>query len=347
MLENTLEVGWHGLVEKTGEHTFLLKDIIVYPQEVSAVSIIPDADEYAQWLMALDDETFPLVRYHGHSHVNMGITPSSIDTDFRDDITLHLKENDFYIFHIANKKNQHHIEIYDTTLNILYTPDDVEISIVLNDGTPVKIWQQETTKLVRTYTNQSVTQIPIIQQAIHDGYRPEDKTALTKLNKKEKERIPIMDLNKSREFFDPDNVKTSCQIIGCGAIGSTVAENLTRLGIKELTLWDSDIVASHNIANQMFRFNDIGSLKINALDDMLHDINPDIKINLRPEFVTKQPMSGFIFLCVDDIEVRKQIAENLRPNPYIKAMFDFRMRLLDAQHYATPWDNEKEKRNIH
>lgn len=152
-----------------------------------------------------------------------------------------------------------------------------------------------------------------------------------------------MDLNKSREFFDPDNVKTSCQIIGCGAIGSTVAENLTRLGIKELTLWDSDIVASHNIANQMFRFNDIGSLKINALDDMLHDINPDIKINLRPEFVTKQPMSGFIFLCVDDIEVRKQIAENLRPNPYIKAMFDFRMRLLDAQHYATPWDNEKEK----
>lgn len=186
MLENTLEVGWHGLVEKTGEHTFLLKDIIVYPQEVSAVSIIPDADEYAQWLMALDDETFPLVRYHGHSHVNMGITPSSIDTDFRDDITLHLKENDFYIFHIANKKNQHHIEIYDTTLNILYTPADVEISIVLNDGTPVKIWQQETTKLVRTYTKPIVTQIPIIQQAIHDGYRPEDKTAITKLNKKKR-----------------------------------------------------------------------------------------------------------------------------------------------------------------
>ena len=35
-----------------------------------------------------------------------------------------------------------------------------------------------------------------------------------------------MDLNKSREFFDPVKVNKRCHIIGCGAIGSSVAELL-------------------------------------------------------------------------------------------------------------------------
>ena len=32
-------------------------------------------------------------------------------------------------------------------------------------------------------------------------------------------------------------------------------------------------------------------------------------------------------------------ANKCKDNPYVKAMFDFRMRLTDAQHYAAKWDN--------
>ena len=49
-----------------------------------------------------------------------------------------------------------------------------------------------------------------------------------------------------------------------------------------------------------------------------------------------------MFLCVDNIEVRKEIAEANKDNPYIRAMFDFRTRLTDAQHYAADWSDMRQ-----
>lgn len=153
-----------------------------------------------------------------------------------------------------------------------------------------------------------------------------------------------MNLNKSRDYFDPGMLEeSSCHIIGCGAIGSTVAENLTRLGIKYITLWDFDIVNPHNITNQMFFHEQIGQLKVNALEDTLTKINPDLEVTTKTIPYKKQKISGYVFLCLDNIDTRREIVEENMKNPYIKAMFDFRMRLTDAQHYAAPWDNDKEK----
>lgn len=150
-----------------------------------------------------------------------------------------------------------------------------------------------------------------------------------------------MNLNKHLEFFDPINtIKAPIHIIGCGAIGSTVAEMLTRMGISELYLYDFDVVSPHNIANQMFYQCDITHLKLDAIQNILVSINPDIKLNLYKKGYTNQPLSGYVFLCVDNIDLRKEIAEENKYNPNIKAMFDFRMRLTDAQHYAADWSNK-------
>ena len=145
-----------------------------------------------------------------------------------------------------------------------------------------------------------------------------------------------MNLNKSYEFFQPEQVeKDQIHIIGCGAIGSHVAESLTRLGIKELHLWDFDIVTEHNIANQMFFSTDIGMEKTEALASTCHHINPEAKPVEHRSGWTNEILSGYIFLCVDSIELRKKIVQTIMPNMVnIKAIFDFRMRLTDAQHYA-------------
>lgn len=153
-----------------------------------------------------------------------------------------------------------------------------------------------------------------------------------------------MNLNKHLEFFDPENLKGApLHVIGCGAIGSTVAEMLTRLGCSNIHLWDMDTVTEHNIANQMFRFDDIGKPKVTTLAEQLKDINPDVALTLHPKGVTVSEylvLSGWVFLCVDNIDLRREIANSQLRNPNLKAMYDFRMRLTDAQHYATVWNDE-------
>lgn len=157
-----------------------------------------------------------------------------------------------------------------------------------------------------------------------------------------------MDLSKSYEFFDPTKDGARIHIIGCGSVGSTIAENLARCGITKMTLWDFDKVEAHNIVNQMFYQKDVGRLKVDALKDILVAINLECEENveLKPEGWQGKMMSGYIFLAVDNIELRKKIVEQHMYNPNVKAMFDVRTLLESAQHYAADWSNPKMKKDF-
>ena len=152
-----------------------------------------------------------------------------------------------------------------------------------------------------------------------------------------------LNLSKSYDFFKPEDCKERIHIIGCGSVGSTVAELLARFGLTKLTLYDFDVVEPKNLANQMFRQEHIGICKVHAFATMLCEINPEIKniIKMETAGYTGQKLSGFVFLCVDNIELRREIAVANKNNQYIKAMFDFRTRLTDAQSYAADWSDIK------
>jgi molybdopterin/thiamine biosynthesis adenylyltransferase len=152
-----------------------------------------------------------------------------------------------------------------------------------------------------------------------------------------------LNLSKSYDFFKPEEVTERIHIIGCGSVGSTVVELLARFGLTKLTLYDFDTVEPKNLANQMFRQKDIGKPKVEALTNLLCDINPETTANIHIDErgYNAQKLSGYVFLCVDNIELRREIATSNKDNPYIKAMFDFRTRLTDAQHYAADWSDMK------
>lgn len=157
-----------------------------------------------------------------------------------------------------------------------------------------------------------------------------------------------MDLSKSYDFFQPEKDDARIHIVGCGSVGSTVAENLARCGVTNMTLWDFDKVEPHNISNQMFRIKDVGKLKVDAVKEILTDINPDIVdvIELKPDGWNGKLMSGYIFLCVDNIELRREIVKKHMDSPYVKAVFDFRTLLESAQHYAADWLDYKMKQDL-
>ena len=122
----------------------------------------------------------------------------------------------------------------------------------------------------------------------------------------------MIDLNKSYEYFDPDKIPQPVNIVGCGALGSHMAEMLTRLGVQKFVLYDDDIVSSHNIANQNFIFDDIGKPKVQVVADRIKAINPDAQVivnNCRLEKDGMAGMVGTIVACVDSIEPRKMLAQ--------------------------------------
>lgn len=69
-------------------------------------------------------------------------------------------------------------------------------------------------------------------------------------------------------------------VIGCGALGSTIAGNLARAGIGNLTVLDRDLVEKTNLHRQtLFNEDDIGSPKAPVAAQKLAKINSEIQIN--------------------------------------------------------------------
>lgn len=157
-------------------------------------------------------------------------------------------------------------------------------------------------------------------------------------------------MNKSKvlEFFNAEElVKKPVHVIGCGAIGSNVAEQLTRIGVEKLEIWDFDIVEPKNVTNQNFKDGDVGALKVDAVEEMCKEINSTMKIRKHKSGI-KAPyiVNGYIFLCVDNIDLRREIVQANANNPNCIGFFDFRMRLTDAQHYFAERCKEDQVENL-
>lgn len=161
------------------------------------------------------------------------------------------------------------------------------------------------------------------------------------------EGVTTMNKSKLLEYFDASVIKAPIHVIGCGAIGSNIAEQLARIGVEEVHLWDFDTVAAHNITNQMFDEADIGRTKVEAVTDMMKAINPAIIITTHAKGLTEPyVLAGYVFLCVDNIDLRREIVKANQYNPNLVAFFDFRMRLTDAQHYAALKSNAEQVKQL-
>lgn len=74
-------------------------------------------------------------------------------------------------------------------------------------------------------------------------------------------------------------LKSHILIVGCGALGTTVANNLARAGIGKISILDRDFVELNNLQRQvLFDETDVGKPKAVAATNKLELINSDIEI---------------------------------------------------------------------
>lgn len=145
------EVAWHGVTvrgEDPEKDEYFITDIIVYPQTVTGVTVTTDQEEYEHWLDGLDNDVFNNLRMQGHSHVNMGTTPSGVDNNLYESILGQLKSTMFYIFMIWNKRGEKTIKLYDMAKNVLFETADCTVSI-LDDGTGTEAFLKDAKSKVR------------------------------------------------------------------------------------------------------------------------------------------------------------------------------------------------------
>ena len=83
-------------------------------------------------------------------------------------------------------------------------------------------------------------------------------------------------------------------VFGVGGVGSWCAEGLVRSGVTHLTLVDADCVAPSNINRQrMATVSTVGRSKVEALREMLLDINPEAAIDTIHKRYTAETAAEF------------------------------------------------------
>lgn len=146
----------------------------------------------------------------------------------------------------------------------------------------------------------------------------------------------MIDISKLAGIFDPLKCPT-ITIVGVGAVGSSLAELVARLGVQKLVIYDADKVEMHNVVNSSLNTVDVGRYKVNCVEEMVKKINPDIEVVKHGFWKPGMNTPGIVFLAVDSIDTRNQFVDANIGNETIKAVFDIRTGLYTAQGYAADW----------
>jgi hypothetical protein len=142
--DTSTEIGWYGTVTKQPglDEVYIIDDIIVYPQRVTGVTCEQDDDKMFNFEMSLTTEQVNHKRFQGHSHVNMGVTPSGVDEQFYRDLLTQV--NDYFIITVTNKREEYTTRFYDIANNIVYS--DLPIKVLTENGSILDAWYEDAKK---------------------------------------------------------------------------------------------------------------------------------------------------------------------------------------------------------
>jgi ThiF family protein len=96
-------------------------------------------------------------------------------------------------------------------------------------------------------------------------------------------------------------------VVGCGGTGSAVAEQLVRLGVRDMLLIDPDVLSASNVTRVYgSRLKDVGRPKVDVLGDHLQDIMCSISVERLQSTITMEGAArgllgtDVVFGCTDD-----------------------------------------------
>ena len=105
-------------------------------------------------------------------------------------------------------------------------------------------------------------------------------------------------------------------LAGTGGLGSNTALMLARCGVEDLLLVDDDVVEPSNLNRQQFWPRHLGSPKVEALAELLRELNPDIRVETRRLRLGPADLPEILPSCpiwveaLDDPEAKTMLVEH-------------------------------------
>lgn len=135
------EVGWLGTVREMDDG-YMIEEIFIPEQTVSSAET--DIDDNA--MMTLGNELMERdicpskLIYWGHSHVNMGVTPSGQDERQIDEF---LTDSPVFIRGIYNKRGDSKVDVFDTNQGVVFQCCDEETLILTSSKEKIDLAMKE------------------------------------------------------------------------------------------------------------------------------------------------------------------------------------------------------------
>ncbi len=146
--------------------------------------------------------------------------------------------------------------------------------------------------------------------------------------------VRSMEFLRQLDLVSPETLDIPIHLIGCGGIGSFTALVLSKMGVRQLSLYDPDGIEEHNLPNQLFRLSDVGRPKVEALREILAEF-AGLSVEVQPVQVEGQRMAGVVISGVDTMQARKTIWQQcIRYRTAIVRYIDARMGAEVARIYA-------------
>ena len=137
-------------------------------------------------------------------------------------------------------------------------------------------------------------------------------------------------------------------VVGTGGVGAYAAEMLCRAGVGHLTLVDADTVSPSNINRQLPALHStLGRSKVSVLAERFRDINPEVQLTLREEYLTPESVDGlldaapyaYVIDAIDTIQPKVALLASCirRRQPVIASMGAGAKTDITAIQYADLW----------
>lgn len=125
----------------------------------------------------------------------------------------------------------------------------------------------------------------------------------------------MMDFHRQLDVLNqPRLARTPITVIGAGAVGSFTVLALAKSGAERIVVYDDDVIEPHNLPNQWYRMADVGTKKVDALQELVLDMT-GVLIDTVPERFKGGPATEVTVCAVDSMDIRIELWRQLHPRP--------------------------------